>query len=426
MKKNLEVKLVKLNWDDECRKDFLCGRAIDIKEQPFTKEEKNLHGSHSPIFNLDWEDENAFEDRYRCQCKKRKGRIYDGELCPECNTEIKFRDVDLKTYGWIRIKRFKVIQPAFYRLLSSFIGEAVLNDIITFTKDVTRDGQLKDKPNKNPYNGIGMVDFYERFNEIMLYFRDKKKDKIDKYEEIMNERHSVFTSAIPIYSSVLRPVSFKGESLFFNPVDKRCNYILSLVILLNKKVAGDDLSNYKKKRQRMDMPTTLYKIQKKLQELYDTIFVEVNQKDGHIKSDILGGRLNFSARCVIIPCPYLKADEIRLGYLAFLELFKYEIMAHICKMNDITITEAYEIWFKAATNFSSKVYEIMKYLIKKKKTRWLINRNPSINYGSILCMKIKEVKADKDDYTMSIPIQVLKVLNADFDGKILPTMSVMV
>jgi hypothetical protein len=37
----------------------------------------------------------------------------------------------------------------------------------------------------------------------------------------------------------------------------------------------------------------------------------------------------------------------------------------------------------------------------------------TLNYGSILCMNVKDVKADKDDYTMSLPIQVLKVLNAD-------------
>jgi hypothetical protein len=37
----------------------------------------------------------------------------------------------------------------------------------------------------------------------------------------------------------------------------------------------------------------------------------------------------------------------------------------------------------------------------------------TLNYGSILCMKVKDVKEDKNDYTMSLPIQVLKVLNAD-------------
>lgn len=38
-------------------------------------------------------------------------------------------------------------------------------------------------------------------------------------------------------------------------------------------------------------------------------------------------------------------------------------------------------------------------------------------------MKVKDVKPDKEDHTMSLPIQVLKVLNADFDGDILNIIS---
>ena len=95
-----------------------------------------------------------------------------------------------------------------------------------------------------------------------------------------------------------------------------------------------------------------------------------------IKENILGGRLNYSSRNVIIPDPKLKADEIELCYLTFLELYRYEILSHLCKMDDITISEANDIWFRASINFSKKVYEIMKYLIKKKKVKMLINRNP--------------------------------------------------
>ena len=56
----------------------------------------------------------------------------------------------------------------------------------------------------------------------------------------------------------------------------------------------------------------------------------------------------------------------------------------------------------------------MKYLLKKWQPKVLINRNPTINYGSMLLMKIVDIKNDNtDQYTMSLPIQILKVLNAD-------------
>lgn len=48
----------------------------------------------------------------------------------------------------------------------------------------------------------------------------------------------------------------------------------------------------------------------------------------------------------------------------------------------------------------------------------------TINYGSLLCVKIKSIKNEfSEDYTMSMPLQILSVLNADFDGDILNIIS---
>ena len=419
-----EVRLIKLNWDEECEKDFITGRGFEITEKPFKKgkEEKSMYGIHSPLFATDWEDEDAFSERYSCKCKDLKGRVYEGEVCKLCNTEVRFRDVDLKIFGWIKLRGYYIIQPIFYKMLKSIIGEKHFNEIIEFDKDITRDGIIVEKKGKNPFRGIGLIEFRERFDEIMAYYREKKKNKLELIEEVMKEREKVFTSSIPVYSSVLRPVSFRNETFFFNSIDKKYNSILSLCNSLNSQ--SSDSESKKKKRKKMDVPTKLSSIQRKVNELWSLIFSQINQKDGHIKDQILGGRINFSARNVIIPDPTLRADEVRLGYLAFLELYKYEIIAHLEKMGNITYNQAYDDWFRATINFDPKIYEIMMYIVKKRKPKILINRNPTINYGSLLAMKVIEVKREyEDDYTMSLPIQILKVLNADFDGDILNIIS---
>ena len=174
----------------------------------------------------------------------------------------------------------------------------------------------------------------------------------------------------------------------------------------------------------MDIATILSTIQEKLMELWELVFDLINQKDGFIKSEILGGMINFSSRCVIIPDPELKADEVKLNYMAFLELYKYEIIAYLVKMGGITENEAYEAWFKARIVYNPKIYEVMNFILKKRKPKILINRNPTINYGSLLCVKIKSIKNEfSEDYTMSMPLQILTVLNADFDGDILNIIS---
>jgi len=132
----------------------------------------------------------------------------------------------------------------------------------------------------------------------------------------------------------------------------------------------------KKKRERMDISTILNSIQSKVMEVWDLIFELIDQKEGHIKSEILGGMINWSSRCVIIPDPELKADEIRLNYMAFLELFRFEIIACLVRMEDITENAAYEQWFKARIQYNPKIYEIMNFILKKNKPKVIINRNP--------------------------------------------------
>lgn len=82
------------------------------------------------------------------------------------------------------------------------------------------------------------------------------------------------------------------------------------------------------------------------------------------------------------------------------------------KLNDITLSKANAIWRKAAT-FDEKVYEIMQYIIEKEDTRILINRNPTLNFYSMLLMKVRKVKPDGDDYALSVPLSILPGLNAD-------------
>ena len=432
------VKLKKMNWDKECERDLVSNLGFRITEPAFKKttvkiienskevkkikEEKTMNGIHSPLFATDYEDDDAFSERYTCQCKELKGRVYEGEICPICNTEVKFRDVDLRITGWIILDNHKIIQPIFYRMIKSIIGEKILLEILEYNKDITNDGQIKNKISKNPYMGIGIIEFRERFDEIINYYKSKKKNKAELADEVLREKDKVFASCIPVFSSVLRPILFKGDSFLYNPIDKKYTPIYSLVSSLNAQNAVN--KNNKNKKKRIDEHTMLFSLQIKLMKLWDLVFSLINQKDGHIKDQLLGGRLNFSARNVIIPDPTLKPDEIKLGYLAFLELYKYEIIAHLVKMNDINENMAYEQWYKATINFNQKIYEVMKYIVDKKNPCVIINRNPTINYGSILFMKIVDIKGEyKNDFTMSLPIQVLSVLNADFDGDTLNILS---
>lgn len=420
------ARLVQLDLDLEKEIDLIRGNGFRITEPGIQgKDKKNMYGIQSPLFATEYTDENAFEERYSCPCGETKGKIFLGELCPNCKQKIEFRDVDFKLTGWIELKYNKIIQPLYYRILENLMGSEVLTDIIAFNKKVTRDGGLEVREPKSEWSSIGLVKFEEDFEDIITTFTGKK-NKLNLIEWLLRDRDKVFISSIPVYSSVLRPLTFTADRMSYTDIDKKYAPIFSNSKLLN------DEEHYRNKRRKwnkikresMTIPNILYNIQVKYNELWELIFDQIDRKEGVIKDEILGGMINFTARNVIVPDPTLRADEIRLNYMSMVELFKFEIIGTLMKIEGVCENDAYEQWFKAKIQRSQKVYEIMNFIIKKRKPKVLINRNPTINYGSIMCVRIISVKNDNEsDYSMSMPPQILPPMNADFDGDILNIIS---
>ena len=131
------------------------------------------------------------------------------------------------------------------------------------------------------------------------------------------------------------------------------------------------------------------------------------------------GRYNYSARNIITPSSgYLRADEIGLSYSTFMELYRSELLNLYQKLQGCTLKEASNAWKRGTVTFDETFYNIMNYMVHDKKCKkymnLLINRNPSINYGSFLMMKVAYVKRDIKDKTLTIPSNTLASLNADF------------
>ena len=71
------------------------------------------------------------------------------------------------------------------------------------------------------------------------------------------------------------------------------------------------------------------------------------------------------------------------------------------KIEDISLAKAYDIW-KRAIVFDKKVHDIMQFIVDQGEVKLLINRNPTLNYYSMLLMNIRQVKANDIDHTMSV------------------------
>lgn len=87
-------------------------------------------------------------------------------------------------------------------------------------------------------------------------------------------------------------------------------------------------------------------------------------------------------------------------------MFKLKIIHYLMKIHDISLAQANSIW-EEGYSFDQRIYEIMKMIIEIEKPSVVINRNPTLNYYSIILMDIRRVKPDKDCYTLAVPLSIL-------------------
>ena len=373
--KKQKVRITRRNWDVDFYIDIVSNNGFIISEpatfQVDETKQKSLYGARSILYGTSYEDETAFIERYRCKCGAFKGKLFEGEECPICHTKVEFKDANIEFTGWITLGDNYVINPFYYNKLCDCLGKSTVPEIINRRNIVDVDGnmhlatatEMDEKP-KHPFVGIGLIEFRERFEEVINYFKEKKKKKVDELDRILTESSSVFCSHIPIYSTLLRPQSSTSDTYYFNTIDKNINPLFSL----SEKV---------KNAEEIDKHLILSRIQYRLNTLWDENFSLLNGKEGLIRGQILGGSINFSSRNVIVPDPTLRDDEIDLSYNTFLELYKFKIIYYLMKMDDINLSKAYYIWSRAY-KFDNRVYEIMQFIVKKEKPKILINRNPTL------------------------------------------------
>ena len=420
-----------LNWDKEADLDFRTGKGFEITEPPYAKsmkrekkseekerrkhKDKNYNGIMSERFCSDWGDKFSFSERYTCSCKKKKGKKYEGEICNNCFTKVTYRDVDYKVFGWISLGRFKIVQPGYYQLLQSLIGEDELKSIINTNIDVDLNGTIiQESSGSSPFVNKGLIFLRENLEEIIKYYMNKNKNKASTAHLLLCNMDDIFASYIPVYNSVLRPEATNAENYFYHDANSQYQTIYSLSNLLKEDdVVVDNLMN------EYDSDKILYKVQMKVNGIYEYILDIISGKKGFIKQNITGGRLSWSSRCVIIPDPTLRADQIELPYIAFLEMYKFQIIGYIKAIKKVTTKKAARIWHLATLEFDRSVYEIMNHIIEVDKPAVLINRNPTIKEGSMVPVYVRSITDDINDKNMRMPIFLLTDFNADFDGDVL-------
>lgn len=383
-----QTSMVRLNLDEEMQKD-LAGKGFLIKEpQKLQKTLKSPDSIYSEKFMKTLEDEDAFSNRYSCKCGATTGLEYANMKCKYCHTTVEYIGDDFDIFGWIKIKEpYCIIHPNLYKSLEMYIGKETLPAIIEPDVDYDINGnpmtaydkkiyknKIKRKFKKHvkadpTFAGIGMMQFKERFDEILEYYHTKNKNKkIEYYQDIIDNKDKIFIHGIPVYTTAMRPFKIENGNFTFADV----NAIFNIMAKLAAKINNDSLSIYRLDKYRNCL---LWDLQSEYLKLYDEISNILAGKKGNLRL-LVGGRCSFTARAVITPDPKLKIDEVKIPYHALVELLQQIIINTLSKTYNITYAQAYTIWYKAQIQKNDRVYEIIDNFIKMNNgLNVVINRN---------------------------------------------------
>lgn len=379
-----------IDLDKEAETDLATGNGFLISSPKSTnkKDIKSPDGIYSSKFGQKLGDVNEFADRYSCECGYLKSRINRNLTCPRCGQKVKFVDDNFNMFGWIILKdQYHIIHPKFYESLDYIMGSSQYNterkhikgskleNIIHYSPEVTQDGfeaPCAFKPDKEPFYGIGMTEFYNRFDEILDYYFNLNPKKVDYVNEIKRHRDIVFCHSIPVFTTHLRPADIRDSFMYFEPTNGIYNMINHHVHSIN--------NDKRKMNQNMIVKNSeLYKVQMKFMELSNEIMNILTGKKGQLRM-LVGGRFNFSCRAVIRQDATLRVDQVKLPYVELVKCLQQQIINILIRSYNINPSDAYDKWSRAIAKKDERIAEIIDSIIHANPEGLpvIINRNPTI------------------------------------------------
>lgn len=330
---------------------------------------------------------------YKCGCKKGsfKGPNYSKKVCSKCDVEIIGSIFREKRYSYIELP-YKVFNPLFYNLLSRKVN------LFKEIKDILFERKSFELSSED-----------RNINEcIMRLIKEtihKHYDSLsNEYKRIVSLEDKMFLDKILVIPPSFRPALEIGNifvvdelNRIYSDILKTSMYINNMIITMNESI-DIFLFNFRN-------------LQRKVIELFDFVVSKLSGKKGIIRHNILGKRVDFSGRSVIVPDPTLSLDECGLPYSMVLEIVKPSFLKYLMdrkyssRSNEIlekiemSLCNDDYLFFDELSDFTSNMYCVL-------------NRQPSLHRMSVLAFKIKIHK----DYVIKINPLVCAPFNADFDG----------
>ena len=370
---------------------------------------------------------------FQCACKKYTGRRYAGHVCERCGVEIGSPRLRSQRMGHIALP-VPVINP-----LALVPVAQVLDITSTGLKRVTEGRAfvtVKDDPEggvilKNPERRVSLKIATKATagaqRSVMPFLTVLHKINLLKTLSVAStEKRRIVLQSVGkkdsrwqdwfVHSVVLPPPTHRPviEGAQGTVVDVRNELYARLIS--RKKRAEQVLERFP--HSEVILQTMICHIQKTVNQIYlgggksmrSTIpgIVEIlSSKQGLLRGNLLGKRVDYSGRAVIVPGPTLALDEMGLPRKMAYTLFMPFIIHELLQDEDVATYEAARKLYRRKT---PEAVAAMERVVRDKHV--LLNRQPTLHRFGMLAFR----PVLTDQKAIQIPPMVCSPFNADFDG----------
>lgn len=310
--------------------------------------------------------------------------------------------------AWIDFGDNYIINPIMFKFLKKVIPK--LNKFIKTDNGVDFEGN---EINNDTINDVGLIKFKDNFD---YYLEEYGNTDLLEWKLIEENYNMLWINKFPIISSKLRPGILINNVITGPKINPKYNFLIKYsneLKSIDSSIEGNITAN-----------NLIYQLQLYANSVFNDIINNfIKQKKGWIRAHILGSRINYSARNIINPVILhddMKIHHTILSYRTYLELYKKQIINLLVKSKEINYIQADKIWWRATLEFDPHIYRYMKELNEKTVggQHVLLNRNPTINIGSILQLIVYDIDPNYNNETLQISNNILKPINGDYDGDV--------
>jgi DNA-directed RNA polymerase subunit beta' len=399
------------------------------------------------------------ERDWECSCGKYKGTKYKGIICDRCGVKVTHSRVRRKRMGHINLAA-PIVHIWFFKALPSRLGAMLdmktgdLEKVIYFQDYVITDPGKTPLKKKQILNEDDYRAAYEKYGDefeaemgaeavkklLGLMDLNTEQQKIRADIEKTNSKQKIkdLTKRLKMIEAV-RGSENKSEWMVMDVIPVIPPDLRPLVLLESGNFATSDLNdlyrriinrnNRLKKLVDLNAPEVIIRNEKRmLQQAVDALFDNgrcrrpvlgssnrplksltdmIKGKQGRFRENLLGKRVDYSARSVIVVGPELKLHQCGLPKKIALELYQPFI---IRKLKEHGLADTIKSAKKMLERRDPEVWDILEEVIYQHPV--MLNRAPTLHRMGIQAFEPVLVEGN----AIKIHPLVCKGFNADFDG----------